>query len=91
MSKHVSTQKGGRMKAIFWTILLILIFSMFYCHYRYFMAGRVIKYENIQPTEQEKTLINTAYKYHGIWWAVEGRDGWYFYRNGKWCRIKQAK
>ena len=45
--------------------------------------------ESVQPSEEEKVLIKTAFRYHGIWWAEEGKGGWYFWQDGQQCKIKQ--
>ena len=62
-----------------WLILLVMISGIFYvCH--------ALSHEiqpSLQPTEEEKILINRVYKYHGVWWSVQDEVGWYFYRDGK--------
>lgn len=38
-----------------------------------------------EPTREE---LKDAMKYHGVQYAEEGDNGeWYFYRNGKRCRL----
>ena len=72
-----------------WLILLVMISGGIF-YFRHALSHKV-QPAMVQPTEEEKALINKAHKYHGIWWSVQDETGWYFYQDGKRCEINLWK
>ena len=78
---------GGLIMVLFLTIAAFAV-GFFIGYMETGKAKAVIPVER-QMSEEEKVETNRLFKKHGVWWAIEDREGkpW-FQRNGKWCKLR---
>ena len=83
------------LKIICVALILALAFGVLkFCKYRikketdrinYYC--KAINYRQLSDVEKKET--NRLFKKHGVWLAVEGKDGeWYFWRDGQMCKFQ---
>jgi hypothetical protein len=92
ISREPRRRWDDRMMAMDWVwtiaiILLLLGFGALFGYAARAYAETPTRRVVAQPTAAEKRWIEQRHKYHGIYGSIEENGEYYFYRDGKKCRL----